>query len=368
MRTRIAPLLICLCACRHANAAPAIRNPALPSDPSAWRWEQVGKDVYAMIAPEGVTPIVSGNAVVIVGDDGVLVVDTTQFPSTARVLVDHIEHVTDKPVRFVVDTHWHPDHWTGNGEVLAAWPGAIVIATPNTREMAATKAQPFMSAKYTTDTIDAITKMLADGKNPRGIALTPFERAYLALGIEQMKSYGAELAAATIAPPTVTFDRELTIHLGAREVDVRFLGRGNTGGDAVVYVPDAKVIATGDLIVAPYPYAIGSFLGEWVDTLRALEQIDATTIVPGHGPVLHDHTYIDTEIALVESVRSQVGAAVAAKKTLDQAKDALDVAKFRKDLCGDDPWRQFGFDHVFVAPAVGRAYREATEGVLHDET
>src|SRR5689334_21294840 len=113
MRMRIAPLLVCLFACRHAAAAPAIRNPALPSDPSAWRWEQVGKDVYAMIAPEGVTPIVSGNAVVIVGDDGVLVVDTTQLPSTARVLVDHIKHVTDKPVRFVVDTHWHPDHWTG---------------------------------------------------------------------------------------------------------------------------------------------------------------------------------------------------------------------------------------------------------------
>jgi glyoxylase-like metal-dependent hydrolase (beta-lactamase superfamily II) len=354
--------------CHRAAAAPSIRAPAVPSDPAAWRWSDLGHGTYAMIAPEGVTPIVSGNAVVIVGDDGVLVVDATQLPSSARALVAHIKEVTALPVRFVVTTHWHPDHWTGAGELLAAWPDAIVLATPGTRELARTRAQAFMTSAYTTSTAAAVEKMLADGQGGDGKPLSAIARAYYRLALEQLREYAGELATATITPPSVTFDRELTIHLGAREIDVRFFGRGNTGGDAIVYVPDARLLATGDLVVAPYPYAIGSFLGEWIDTLRALEAIDATTIVPGHGPVMHDHAYIDTEIAVVQAVRDQVAASVAAGRSLDDTRAHVDVSRFRSQLCGGDAWRQFGFDHVFVQPAVARAYREATEGTLHDET
>jgi glyoxylase-like metal-dependent hydrolase (beta-lactamase superfamily II) len=350
----------------QAAPAPAIRAPVLPADVTAWQWTSLADGVYAAIAPAGVTPLVSGNSLVVVGDDGVLVVDTTQYPSTARWLVDHIEQVTDKPVKYVVTTHWHPDHWAGNGELLRVWPDAVLIATPNTRAFALTKAQPFMSAARVTTTIDAVDKVLASGKSSRG-PLTPFERAYATMGVAQLRGYAQELTGATLAPPALTFDRDLTIHLGAREVDVRFLGRGNTGGDAVVYVPDAKVVATGDLVVAPYPYAIGSFIGEWIDTLGALEKIDAAVIVPGHGPLMHDHAYIDTEVALLRALQTQVGAAVAAKKSLADARKAFDVSEIRAKLCSGDPWCDYGFDHVFVEPGVARAYREATDGPLQDE-
>lgn len=351
----------------HATPPPAaFRTVPLPADVTAWHWTSIGDGVYAAIAPEGVTPLVSGNSVVVVGDDGVLVVDTTQYPSTARWLVDHIKQVTDKPVKYIVTTHWHPDHWTGNGELLRVWPDAATIATPGTRELALAKAVPTMSADATNTTLAAVEKARAAGKSSRG-PLTAFERAYIDVAIAQLRGYAQELTGAAIAPPAVTFDRDLTIHLGAREVDVRYLGRGNTGGDAVVYVPDAKVVAAGDLVVAPYPYAIGSFIGEWIDTLGALETIDAAVIVPGHGAVMHDHAYIDTEIALLRAVQAQVGKAVAAKESLADARKAVDVSEFRTKLCGGDPWREFGFDHVFTEPAVARAYREATDGPLHDE-
>jgi len=355
--------LLLLAACTGAAAAPAIRTAAVPADLSAWQWQEVAHGVYAMIAPEGVTPIVSGNAEVIVGDDGVVVVDTTQLPSTARALVAHIKAVTDKPVKFVVTTHWHPDHWTGNGELRAAWPDAVFVATPTTREMARTKALPFMSVDYTTTTSDAVAKALASGKRADGTPLDAFARTYATLAREQLAEYGGELKDAKIVPPEVTFDRELAIHLGAREVDVRFLGRGNTGGDAVVYVPDVKVAITGDLVVAPYPYGIGSYIGEWEAVLRAIEQLDATAIVPGHGPVMHDHVYLDDVIALLHAIREQV----AAQKDKPLADVKVDVSALRTKLCGNDPWRQYGFDRVFVAPAKARAYREANEGHLEDE-
>jgi glyoxylase-like metal-dependent hydrolase (beta-lactamase superfamily II) len=341
---------------------PAIRKPAVPSDWSAWRAEQVGDRVHALIAPDGVTGLVSGNAMIVIGDEGVLVVDTTQLPSIAAHLVATIKQLTDKPVKYVVTTHWHPDHWTGNGVLQAAWPDAILIATASTREMARTKAQPFIGTKYTHDAVAQVTKLLADGT-----PMSDLQRAYYVLGVEQLTGYGAELEHATIAPPTFTFDRDLTLWLGAREVDVRFLGRGNTGGDAVVYVPDAKVVASGDLLVHPYPYAIGSYIGDWIETLGKLEALGATTIVPGHGAVERDPSYLHTVVALLTSVRDQVRAAVAKKRTLAETRQDVDLSGFRTQRCGDDPWCQFGFDHVFVAPGVARAYREASEGPLHDE-
>jgi cyclase len=358
--------LICaggMTAAARPKPAPVIRRPPVPSDWSAWRVEQVADRVHVLVAPEGVTGLVSGNAVIVIGDDGVLVVDTTQLPSIAAHLVDTIKQLTDKPVTYIVTTHWHPDHWTGNGVVRAAWPDAVLIATATTRELARTKAQPFIGTRYTRDTVAQVTAMLADPK----ATLEPIRRAYYVLGVDQIRAYGDELEHATIAPPTLTFDRDVTVDLGAREVRIAFLGRGNTGGDAVVFVPDVKVVATGDLLVNPYPYAIGSYIDEWIVTLGALRALGATTYVPGHGPVEHDAAYLDTVVALLTSVRDQVRAAAAKHLSLDDTRKAVDVSAFRTKLCGTDPWRGFGFDNVFLRPAVARAYREATQGPLHDE-
>jgi glyoxylase-like metal-dependent hydrolase (beta-lactamase superfamily II) len=348
-------------------AAVTIPTPRVPADPSSWRMERLADGVYAWLGPPGVTPIVSGNSVVVIGDDGVLVVDTGQFPSIARAEIAEIRKLTDEPVRFVVTTHWHPDHWMGNGELAAAYPGAAFIATPNTRALATSKALPFVSEKYARDTAAQVRPMIAAGKSPSGKALTAIQRAYYTIGVAQLDEYGDELATARPLPPSTTFEDALTIHLGAREVDVRFLGRGNTGGDAVVWIPDAKVLATGDLIVSPYPYGIGSFIGEWIDTLGRVEAFGATTIVPGHGPLMHDLAYVHTLEEILRSVRDQTKAAAAKGLSLEDTRAAVNLDAFADRLCGDDPWCRFGFAGVFVQPAVARGYREAKEGPLHDE-
>src|SRR5215813_4023004 len=160
-----------------ATAEPPIATPAVPADPTSWHMERVSDGVYAYLGPPGVTPLVSGNSVVIVGDDGVIVVDTGQLPSIARREVDEIRKVTDRPVRYVVTTHWHPDHWVGNGEFRRAYPGAIFVATPNTRAMAHGKAQPFLSTSYTRNTIAAVRPMLDKGVGPDGKPLRAITRA-----------------------------------------------------------------------------------------------------------------------------------------------------------------------------------------------
>jgi glyoxylase-like metal-dependent hydrolase (beta-lactamase superfamily II) len=234
--------------------------------------------------------------------------------------------------------------------------------------MALDKAVPFVRVEYARKTAAAVRPILASGTGFDGKPLTPIARAYYTLGVAQLDEYGDELEHATPVPPSETFDGERVLRLGAREVDVRFLGRGNTGGDAVVWVPDAKVLATGDLIVSPYPYGIGSYIGEWIDTLGKVEAFGATTIVPGHGAIEHDLTYVHTLEELLRALRAQVGAAVARGLSLDDTRAAVDLGAFEARLCGDDPWCRFGFQGVFVKPAVARAYREATaKEPLHDE-
>src|SRR4051812_27605970 len=195
-------------------AEPPIATPAVPADPASWHMERVADGVYAYLGPPGVTPLVSGNSVVIVGDDGVVVVDTGQLPSIARREIEEIRKLTDRPVRYVVTTHWHPDHWVGNGEFRRAYPGAIFVATPNTRALANSKARPFVSTEYTRTTITAVRGMLDKAAGPGGTAMPAIRRAYLALGIAQLDEYGGELAGAQLVPPSATFDDALTVWLG----------------------------------------------------------------------------------------------------------------------------------------------------------
>ena len=111
---------------------------------------------------------------------------------------------------------------------------------------------------------------------------------------------------------------------------MRFLGRGNTAGDAVTYVPDARVVAAGDLVVLPAPFSFGSYPGDWIETLRKLLALDAVAIVPGHGPVLRDQEYPKTLIRLLESLRAQVGEAVRCGRDARRNAPAGEPRDFRK--------------------------------------
>jgi glyoxylase-like metal-dependent hydrolase (beta-lactamase superfamily II) len=102
----------------------------------AYTVEQLAPGVYAFVEPHQSTGLVSGNALVVVGDDGVLVVDTGHFPSLARKMIDDIRRLTDRPVRYVVTTHWHPDHLFGNGAFREVYPHATFMAHAETRRLA----------------------------------------------------------------------------------------------------------------------------------------------------------------------------------------------------------------------------------------
>lgn len=342
----------------------ALAVPAIPSDWSAWRTESLAPGVHVFVAPPGTTPLVCGNTLVVVGEESVLVVDTGQLPSIARLQIKAVKQLTKLPVKWIVNTHWHGDHWVANGEWLAAYPGATIVATEKTRQLMEQKGTAFMTTGYTKTTIAEVQQLLTGPKAPPPGSQ---ERAYYELGIKQLEQFEGELRQLKITFPTLTFEERLTIDLGKRRVDVRFLGRGNTGGDLIVHLPDEKIVATGDLVVAPYPYAIGSHIHEWQETLRKLIALDAKLWVPGHGAVLRDTRYLDLVKGALGELETQVRAAVNRGEKLEQIRKTVRLAAFRARFCGDDPWCGSAYDSIFVDSAVGRAFREATAGALADE-
>jgi len=322
---------------------------------------KIADGVYAFITAESNNAIVSGNSVAIVGDDGVLVVDSGNFPSETRRIIAEIRQFTPLPVRYLVHTHWHRDHTDGDNEYRAAFPKVVIISTRYTRKMIGDIAMKNLDEeiKEGPDYAKYLRKVAQDGKGSSGRTLTAEEITYSKEFADSIEAAVAEFKQVKLLLPDETFDQEMVIHLGKREVQLKFLGRGNTGGDAVIYVPDVKVVMAGDLLVYPTPFAFDSYLTEWIQTLGKLKAIGATTIVPGHGPVQHNDDYIDLVSSLLQSVNAQVQQSVKQNLSLDDTRKRVDVAGLEKQFVGENPNRQRSFEAYFLGIAVERAYKEA---------
>jgi len=324
--------------------------------------EKLADGVYAFIAPDSKTPYFNSNTLVVVGDDGVLVVDSGDALSATRKTIAEIKRLTSLPVRFLVNTHWHWDHALGNGEYRAAFPGVAIVSTTATRELMETKGRANLAESIAAipPYLDSLRTALKTGTRGEGTPLAPRERESIQAQLDDLSKGLGFYREATVALPTITFDREMAIRLGSRVVRLIAAGRGNTAGDAVVCVPDARVVASGDLIVAPTPFAYDSFIFDWPAAIRGLMALDATIVVPGHGPVMRDWTYARLVTELLESIGAQVRKAVSRGLSLEDTRKVVDAASFRARMVGDDPVLGRNFDRFFLQPAIDAAFKEAS--------
>ncbi len=331
----------------------------------------IADGVYSFIAPESDSGVVQSNCTVIIGADSVLVVDTGQFPSLAQRMITDIKKLTPKPVRYIVNTHWHFDHVWGNGAFRDAYPGVAIISTEFTRQMVESEGpktianQPAINAQQVAD----IRKFIAAGKSADGGTLSDnAKRSYTRLA-DTLEHVNAEFPHTSHTPPTIGFEKELTINLGQREVKILWLGRANTGGDAIVWLPDGKLLLTGDAVVYPAPFAFGSYISEWPATLQKMIDLNPAIVIPGHGPVMHDTTYLKLIAEMCQSLFTQVKAAAAEGAALEAIRKKVTLAEFKQRvdaLATTDLIRASGFNS-FLYPATDRAYQEAT-GKLKPES
>ena len=320
---------------------------------------KLAEGVYVIRHADAPDEFPQSNTTVVIGSREVLVVDSCYMPSSAREDIAQIRTWTDKPVRYLVNTHWHYDHTMGNGEYAAAFPGLHVVAhTQTARNMAG--YNPHWFDRYPKLTV-GFREALRTGKEADGKALTEERRKEVERTLVGRDPVAKEFAAVVDRMPDVSFEREIAFDLGGRVVKVMHLGRGNTAGDAIVYLPAERIVATGDLLTHPIPYLGGGYPTEMPTTLRALAQLDAVAIVPGHGDVLRDWKYLHRVAAFVEAVNAAMSAEVyrsPRRGDLETVKAAVlaafDVTPWRKEFVGDDPGNAEYFDD-FSWPGVLKA-------------
>jgi cyclase len=338
--------------CALLVATDAILGTAAFGDSTATKERTVTKlveGVYEIRHPDAPDTFPQSNTTVIIGEKAMLVVDSCLLPSTTREDIQQIKQWTDKPVTYLVNTHWHFDHTLGNATYASAFPAIQIIAQKETQKtirdfnQGAVERYPLREESF--------KKVLESGKEADGTPLTDAARRDYKRSLIGLAAVVAEMKTAKQLAPNVAFDRELMIDLGNRVVEIKFLGRGNTAGDAVVYLPKEKILVTGDLVDHPVPYMFGGFPVDFVKTLRALLQFDAQTIVPGHGELLHDKSYIQLVADLQTAVIIEIGKLVNEGKTFEEARQLLpkrmDVTAWRQRFVGNDREDMDFFDESF---------------------
>lgn len=305
---------------------------------------------------------VDGSSVAIINETDVVVVDAQWTPASTRRVLAEIRKLTPKPVRYVITTHWHGDHWYGNQVYRDAFPGVEFVAHEHTRADLERLELPDI-APTRDSTVPAMIRDLGErlrrGVRRDGSPMTATDSA--AIVHQRAALQWAIPALREIVPvrPTLTITDSLVLHRGERTIVVRYLGRGNTRGDLSVWLPKERVLATGDLLVHPAPYSFGSYLGEWRAVLAQLRSLPAAVIIPGHGEIQRDWAYLDLFTELLDYTLERARAEVAKGSDLEATRKAIDLGVFRARFSQGDPARERAFNAYYATPAVERAWLEA---------
>ncbi len=275
-RTTVGGVLVLILALTViAQQAQYTKPPGADYQGQAFTFNRIQDDVYHAVGTGKVA--VGCNASIIINANDVMVVDSHISPAAAWALVEELKSITPKPVKFLVNTHFHFDHVHGN-QIFPA--DVEIIGHEFTRQMIlAGSSKGGRSYNFFIGGLPAqIEKM-----KQQIAAAKPDERTKLQ---EQLAVQENELAAtAAVKPvaPTVTMTQSMTLFRGNREVRLLFLGRGHTGGDIVVFLPKERVLITGDLMTAGISYIGDAYPLEWVETLEKVKALDFDVVLPGHG-------------------------------------------------------------------------------------
>ena len=293
-------IVIFVCACQPAYA----HDHDTPQDKGPFTLKKLSDDVYAL-AGRG------GNIGFAVTDEGVVVIDD-QFADLAPGIAEQIKSVTPKPIKFLINTHHHGDHTGGNAFFIKM---TTIVAHDNVRKhMLAAPQETIASAPGQIQTLEArIAKLEKDDPQSKDLAGLRTQLENTKKNFESAKA----MKLSDVPAPNLTFNHEVRMYLGGREIQVFHVKRGHTDGDSIVYFPASKVVHMGDLffnkVIPVIDRAHGASAAEWTETIDAVvARVDpACQVIPGHGEV--------TNIAELKAFKQYLlDLRAAVKKAIDQ--------------------------------------------------
>ena len=289
----------------------------------AFRFNKVADGVYHAVGTGALTVV--GNSSVIVNDDDVVIVDDHVSPAAASVLLDEIKTFTSKPVRTIINTHFHYDHAHGN-QIFDN--DVAIIGHEFTREMllGGKSLQMPLYRSYVAG-LPAQIEMLKQRVATESDAA---RKAALQEQLQAAANNSASQAELKPTPPNVTLRTSMTLYRGDREIQIRFLGRAHTAGDLVVYLPKEKIVMTGDMLTSALSNMSDAFVNEWVTTLDELKKLDFVTVLPGHGDAFTDRGKIDNFQAYLRDVWTEVSRLKQQGVSAEDASKRADLTKHRE--------------------------------------
>lgn len=303
-----------------ATAQPAPSAPWPVVQGKTYKFEKIADGVYYATGGFG------SNNVVIINDADVLIVDTGTTPAAARAFVADIKMLTNKPVRYVVNTHWHFDHTDGNS---IFGPDVQIIANDYVRTAISTfdvlHREPFLTSEGNSvpGQIETLGQQIAAEKDPS-------RKSQLQQQLYAVQQVLVQLKDIKPTPPNVTYSDKLILHRGDREIDLLFLGRGHTAGDTVVWLPKERIVCSGDLMESRIAYMGDGYFDEWVTTLDKLKNLDFTVDLPGHGVPFSDKGVVTEFQAYLRDLVTQVSALKAQGVLPEDAAQRVDLTAHAK--------------------------------------
>jgi glyoxylase-like metal-dependent hydrolase (beta-lactamase superfamily II) len=369
----LAMLVVGVGAWRPAHAESGSRGHGALAADTVIKRDTLAAGIYLFRVPSDLDKWTATNTVVIVNENDVVVFDSNTRPGTARTVIGEIRKLTPKPVRTLINSHWHMDHWSGNDEYVKAFPGLTIIASTETRDY----MKRFTARFFASNLENAAARQRAGldtavrtGRQADGTPLTAAARREREADIAETAAFAAEVAAVPRVLPNLVYGDTLAFWSGSREFRLMSV-TGDATGSTVLYLPREKVLVMGDVLVRPEsgdgppPWTTNSYaITPWLNSLRALESLDAAVIVPGQGAAFRDKAYLRLTGDLFASVIAQVHAAL--------ERGVVPVAEVQKLVNVDSIGRLYtpGASapsprlQPLVAALVRKAHQEALDGVV----
>lgn len=317
-------------------------------------------NVFAVMRSDPPGFAVESNAGFIECADHVVVIDAQSNDATTTSVLSEIRLRTSKPVRYLINTHWHDDHIVGTRVYRDAFPSLQVIGHAASLEYLPTRGKKNRDEFHRAipDVLASFRQVLESGKAGSGKPLSDEQRRSLESDIRLGEGYATVPDDFVAILPDIAVKDEYSIRDAGCAIDVMALGNAHTTGDLVVHLPKQGVVFVGDMVGWPVPL-VGpdqSRVREWSATLTRVRDLEASLVIPGHGPVMRDHSHIDRIIDLMSTITRRVDEARAGSDSLEAARGRIDLSDLRRQFAGDSDVNGALFDAYVTGPAVTNAW------------
>ncbi len=325
-------------------------------------FEEVADGVWAGIRPDAPRFPVMGTSVFVLGNEGVVVFDGGGMPVMAEKVIAKIRSLTDAPVTHVVISHWHGDHNFGIYRFVEEFPHVQFVAHRFTHAVMNASRIRYIDGypDFIEKNLPLAKEALRTGVTENGDKLSRTDRMEYERMVEEADEIDAEFERAKVTSPNVVFDDALTIYSGGRRIELLKLGHGNTEGDIVMWLPEEKVVATGDIVVLPTPYAFNVPPRPWAATLRKIKELGYEILIPGHGAIQRDTEYVDLNIEAADSIADQRDEMLAEGLSHEKTAEQLDFSGFEQKFTGGDEYLKGYYYDYFEKPFRAAAIKALT--------